>query len=344
MHNKVSNPSLNEQTVTLTNANGLKATITPFGGKVISLWVPDRDGKLTDIVLGYDSASQYPAGNPYFGALIGRYGNRIGKGQFSIDGTFYQLGINNGENTLHGGVGGFHNVMWKVNGVTSNSITLTYTSPDGEEGYPGTLKTTVVYELTDANELSIDYEASTDKPTIVNLTHHSFFNLSGEGAGDILNHKLQIIADSFTPVDGGLIPTGELKPVAGTPFDFRKPTTIGARIDQGDTQLKYGKGYDHNWVLKREGDGLSLAAVVTEPITGRVMEVWTTEPGLQFYSGNFLDGTDAGKGGKKYEFRTAFCLEAQHFPDSPNKPGFPSTILRPGEGYRQKTVYRFSVE
>jgi aldose 1-epimerase len=337
-------PPLNSMIVTLTNTNGLKATITPYGGKVISLWVPDRKGNLGDIVLGYDSASQYPAGNPYFGALVGRYGNRISKGKFTLDGTTYQLKTNNGVNALHGGPGGFHNVMWNVVEVKPNSIALVYNSADGEEGYPGTLQTKVVYTLTDANEFTIDYEATADKPTVVNLTHHSFFNLGGEGAGDILNHELQIIADKFTPVDEGLIPTGALKPVAGTPFDFNKPTAIGARINHEDIQLKYGKGYDHNWVLKREGEGLSLAAVITEPTSGRAMEVWTTEPGLQFYSGNFLDGSDIGKGGKKYEYRTAFCLEAQHFPDSPNKPEFPSTVLKPGEVYTQKTVYKFLIK
>lgn len=340
----LSQHTLNEQTITLNNANGLKATITPYGGKVISLWIPDRNGNLGDIVLGYDSASQYPAGNPYFGALIGRYGNRIGKGKFPIEGTMYQLATNNGANALHGGPGGFHTVMWRVVEAKPNSIELAYTSADGEEGYPGTLQAKVIYTLTDANELTIDYEATTDKPTVVNLTHHSFFNLGGEGVGDILNHKLQIVADKITPVDEGLIPTGEFKSVIGTPFDFNKPTTIGARIDAEDTQLKYGKGYDHNWVLNREGEGLSLAAVVTEPVTGRVMEVWTTEPGLQFYSGNFLDGSDVGKGGKRYPFRSAFCLEAQHFPDSPNKSQFPSTLLMPGDRYEQKTMYKFSVE
>ncbi len=344
MENTTSQPSLNEQTITLTNTNGLKATITPYGGKVISLYVPDKEGNLADVVLGYDSASQYPSGNPYFGALIGRYSNRIGKGQFTMDGTTYQLETNNGANALHGGPGGFHNVVWDVVEIKPNSIALAYTSADGEEGYPGTLQAKVIYTLTDDNELSIEYEATTDQPTIVNLTHHSFFNLVGEGVGDILNHELQIIADTFTPVDEGLIPTGELKPVAGTAFDFNKPTAIGARINQQDVQLKYGKGYDHNWVLKREGTGLSLAAVVTEPTTGRVMEVWTTEPGLQFYSGNFLNGTEGGKAGKQYQFRTGFCLEAQHFPDSPNKPEFPSTVLRPGQTYNQKTVYRFSAK
>lgn len=330
----------NAQTITLTNTHGLKATLTPYGGKIISLWVPDRTGKLGDIVLGYDSASQYPTGNPYFGALIGRYGNRIGKGQFMIEGKTYQLAINNGANALHGGPGGFHNVLWTVEETTPNSISLSYMSADGEEGYPGNLKTRVTYSLTDQNELVIDYEATTDKTTVVNLTHHSFFNLAGEGVGDILNHELQIVADKFTPVDEGLIPTGELKPVAGTAFDFNKPTAIGLRINQDDIQLKYGKGYDHNWVLNREGEGLSLAAVVTEPTSGRVMEVWTTEPGLQFYSGNFLDG-ETGKGGKKYQIRTAFCLETQHFPDSPNKPQFPSTVLDSGKIYKHKTVYKF---
>ncbi|MCW5911857.1 MAG: galactose mutarotase [Cyclobacteriaceae bacterium] len=334
-------PPLHTLVDTLTNQNGLKVTIMPYGGKAVSLWVPDRNGNMADIVLGYDSATQYITGNPYFGALIGRYGNRIGKGQFSLDGKTYQLATNNGANALHGGPGGFHNVMWSVERATSNSIVLTYTSSDGEEGYPGTLQVKVVYTLTDNNELTIDYEATTDKATVVNLTHHSFFNLAGEGAGDILDHELQINADRFTPVDEGLIPTGELKPVAGTPFDFSKPTAIGMRINDDDVQLQYGKGYDHNWVLNRKGDGLELAAVVTEPASGRVMEVWTTEPGLQFYSGNFLDGSDEGKDRKKYPLRSAFCLEAQHFPDSPNKPEFPSTTLKPGEVYKQKTVYKF---
>jgi aldose 1-epimerase len=333
--------TLQDATDTLTNKNGLVAVITPFGGKVISLWVPDKAGKLGDVVLGYDLADEYIKGNPYFGALIGRYGNRIAKGKFSVDGKEYQLATNNGANALHGGPVGFHNLLWQKKSTTPNQIVLTYLSKDGEEGYPGNLNAQVTYTLTDDNELMIDYEAVTDAPTIVNLTHHSFFNLAGAGNGDILNHLLTIQADKFTPVDSGLIPTGELKPVKGTPFDFTKPTPIGQHINETNEQLANGKGYDHNWVLIKKANELSLAASVTEPTSGRVMEVWTTEPGLQFYSGNFLDGTNIGKGGKKYEYRTGFCLEAQHFPDSPNHPDFPSTILRPGETYSQKTIYRF---
>lgn len=328
--------------LTLTNANKVKVDITNFGGKVMSLWVPDRNGNLGDVVLGYDSAEHYVKGNLYFGALIGRYGNRIAKGKFSIDGQSYQLPINNGENSLHGGPNGFHNVYWDAKlSDDKRSVILTYLSKDGEEGYPGNLNAKVVYTLSDSNELVIDYEATTDKPTIVNLTHHSFFNLAGEGNGDILGHELTINGDRFNPVDAGLIPTGELRPVAGTLFDFTQPHKIGERIDGDDEQLKFGKGYDHNWILNKTGNEMSLAATVFEPNSGRVMEVWTTEPSLQFYAGNFLDGTDKGKGGKPYAFRTAFCLEAQHNPDSPNHPEWPNVVLRPGEVYKQKTIYRF---
>ncbi len=338
-------PSLSEMVDTLTNKNGMMATITPYGGKLISLVVPGKNGDFDDVVLGYDSAEQYPGGNPYFGALIGRYGNRIAKGKFSLNGTEYQLKTNNGANALHGGPQGFHNVTWRLDKVDSlNKIELYYLSKDGEEGYPGNLTVKVTYSLTDENELMIDYEATTDKTTIVNLTHHSFFNLAGAGSGTILDHSLFINADKFTPVDQGLIPSGELKDVKGTYFDFTKATRIGERIDSDDDQLKNGKGYDHNWVLIRKNEGLSLAATVSEPTSGRVMEVWTTEPGLQFYSGNFLNGKDIGKGGKKYEFRSAFCLETQHFPDSPNQPNFPSTVLNPGEVYQHKTVYKFKVQ
>lgn len=328
--------------VTLTNSNNMKVVLTNFGGKIMSLWVPDRNGKSGDVVLGYDSASQYPGGNFYFGALIGRYGNRIAKGKFSIDGKEYQLPVNNGVNALHGGPNGFHNVYWNAQpAADGKSVVLTYQSKDGEEGYPGNLMAKVVYSLSDSNELVIDYEATTDQPTIVNLTHHSFFNLAGEGNGDILGHELQINGGRYCPVDSGLIPTGELRAVAGTPFDFLQPHTIGERIQGSDEQLTFGKGYDHNWALDKTDQSLTMAARVYEPISGRVMEVWTTEPGLQFYSGNFLDGKDKGKGGKPYEFRTAFCLEAQHFPDSPNQPSFPSTVLRPGETYKQRTIYKF---
>jgi len=338
--------TLHESTDTLINKHGAVAIITPFGGKLISLWVPDRNGKLADVVLGYDSAEQYISGNPYFGALIGRYGNRIAKGKFFLDGKSYQLALNNGANALHGGPLGFHNVLWQkdtTDAIPDRTI-LTYTSKAGEEGYPGTLQVRVTYTLTDDNELMIEYQATTDAVTIVNLTHHSFFNLAGAGHGDILNHELMINADRYTPVDSGLIPTGELRVVKGTPFDFTNPTKIGARINDLDEQLKNGKGYDHNWVLIKTGNELALAATVKEPTSGRIMEVWTTEPGLQFYSGNFLDGTDSGKGDKKYEYRTAICLEAQHFPDSPNQPNFPSTVLKPGEVYSQKTIYKFKSE
>jgi aldose 1-epimerase len=346
MEDSQENPytTLQTQTDTLINSKGLTAIITPFGGKLMTLKVPDRNGDLGDVVLGYDLADEYIKGNPYFGALIGRYGNRIAKGKFSIDGKEYQLATNNGANALHGGPVGFHNLLWQKKSTSSNQMVLTYLSKDGEEGYPGNLNAQVTYTLTDDNELVIDYEAVTDAPTIVNLTHHSFFNLAGEGNGDILNHVITIHAATFTPVDSGLIPTGELKPVKGTPFDFTKPTPIGQHINETDEQLKNGKGYDHNWVLTKKANELSLAATVSESTSGRIMEVWTTEPGLQFYSGNFLDGTNIGKGGKKYEYRTGFCLEAQHFPDSPNHPDFPSTVLRPGEAYTQKTIYKFKVQ
>jgi aldose 1-epimerase len=331
---------------TLINKNGMVAVITTFGGKLVSLWVPDKLGKLADVVLGYETVDQYPGGNPYFGAMIGRYGNRIAQGRFVLDGTEYQLTKNNGPNALHGGPGGFHNVNWNMlndPSVIHDKVQLAYLSKDGEEGYPGNLQVKVTYTLTDNNELVIDYEATTDKTTIVNLTHHSFFNLAGAGAGDILSHQLYINADRFTPVDETLIPTGELRSVKGTPFDFNVLTKIGERIEAPDEQLKNGKGYDHNWVLNKNRENeLSLAAKVVEPVSGRVMEVLTTEPGLQFYSGNFLNGYDVGKGGKRYEYRSAFCLEAQHFPDSPNKPHFPPVVLRPGDVYTQKTIYRFS--
>lgn len=331
------------QAFDLINPSGLRLTVTNYGGKIMSLMVPDKEGKLDDIVLGYDSLSQYPSGNPYFGALIGRYGNRIAKGNFVLDNKPYQLALNNGANALHGGPHGFHQVLWQAEPIGKNKIELHYLSKDGEEGYPGNLSVKVTYTLTDENELMIDYEATTDRETIVNLTHHSFFNLAGAGNNSILNHELLINASSFCPVDTTLIPTGELKNVNGTPFDFLTPHTIGERINEPDDQLKFAKGYDHNWVLNKKGNELSLAARVTDPASGRVMEVWTTEPGLQFYSGNFLDGSDIGKGNKKYGYRSAFCLEAQHFPDSPHRPHFPSTVLKPGETYRQKTIYRFRV-
>lgn len=330
---------------TLTNQNGLEAAITNYGGIVVRLKTPDRSGQFADIVLGFDTLEDYLKGHPYFGAIIGRYGNRIAKGSFKLNGVEYKLATNNGENHLHGGLKGFDKVVWNARDVSTAeapALELTYTSKDGEEGYPGTLHVTVVYTLTPANELKIDYAATTDKDTVVNLTNHSYFNLAGQGEGDILGHELMINASRFTPVDAGLIPTGELRSVEGTPFDFRKPVPIGARINQDDQQLKYGKGYDHNFVLDRTGDGLAFAARVTEPKSGRVMEVYTTEPGIQFYSGNFLDGSIKGKGGKVYQHRYGLCLETQHFPDSPNKPQFPSTVLKPGAKYQSTTVYRFS--
>lgn len=328
----------------LANANGMKMDVTNYGGRIVTLFTPDKTGKLGDIVLGYDSLKEYLTGNLYFGSLIGRYGNRIAKGKFSLNGKEYQLALNNGANALHGGPKGFHQVYWKIVSSSPNSVTMTYRSVDGEENYPGNLDVTVTYTLTDANELVIDYEAKTDQETVVNLTHHSFFNLASAGSGDVLNHEMTINANEFTPVDSTLIPTGELRKVKGTPFDFSAPRRIGEQIDQSDEQLKFGKGYDHNFVLRKKANEFSLAASVTEPGSGRTMEVWTTEPGLQFYSGNFLNGKDVGKGAKAYPFRSAFCLETQHFPDSPNHSNFPSTVLKPGETYKQKTVYKFGVK
>jgi len=328
----------------LSNGKGMEARITNYGGIVVALVVPDRAGKPGDIVLGYDSLSSYLKATPYFGAIVGRYGNRIGKARFTLDGKEYTLKANDGANTLHGGLKGFDKVVWEPDESTPPSepvLKLKYVSPDGEEGYPGTLTATVTYTLTDSNELRIDYSATTDKPTVLNLTHHSYFNLAGAGSGDILSHELMLNADRFTPIDSGLIPTGELQSVEGTPMDFRTSTAIGARINAKDDQLRYGRGYDHNWVLNRTGNGLSLAARVSEPASGRAMEVWTTEPGIQFYSGNFLDGSNVGKGGKVYAYRTGLCLETQHFPDSPNKPQFPSTVLKPGEKFTSTTVYKF---
>src|SRR5882672_399975 len=329
----------------LTNKNGVEVSITNYGGIVVSLKVPDRQGKLGDVVLGFDTLDGYVADKSYFGALIGRYGNRIGGAKFSIDGVTYTLAKNNGENVLHGGIVGFNKKLWEARDVSKGNepaLELKYTSKDGEEGFPGNLITTVVYTLTNKNELRIEYSATTDKKTVLNLTNHSYFNLAGPGSGDILKSVLRVNADKFTPVDAGLIPTGELKSVEGTPFDFRTPTGIGARIDADDGQIKLGQGYDHNFVLSKEKpSGPTLAARVEEPTTGRVLEVWTTEPGVQFYTANFLDGTVHGKGGISYGRRTAFCLETQHFPDSPNKPSFPSTVLSPGQHYHTTTIYKF---
>ncbi len=326
---------------TLTNKNGLEARIITYGGTMVSLKTPDRNGKLADVVLGFDTVDGYVKTTSYFGALIGRYGNRIGGAQFKLGGVEYKLPKNDGQNSLHGGSPGFDKRVWTARELPDGGLELTYLSKDGENGYPGNLRAVVAYHLTDANELRIDYSATTDKPTVVNLTNHSYFNLKGAGSGDILGHLLTLNASRFTPVDSGLIPTGELRSVAGTPFDFRKPVAIGARIGQNDEQLKLGKGYDHNFVLDRSGAGLALAARVEEPGSGRVMEVLTTEPGIQFYSGNFLDGSAKGKGGVAYAYRSGFCLETQHYPDSPNKPAFPSTELKPGQKYQSTTVYRF---
>ncbi len=324
---------------TITNANRVQVSIQTYGGIITSLKVPDRHGAMDDVVLGFDSHSGYVDNpSPFFGALIGRWANRIGGAHFTLNGVEYKLEKNDGANTLHGGPHGFDKQNWTARELGDGGLELNYISKDGEAGYPGTLKTTVAYHLTDANELRIDYQATTDKETVVNLTNHSYFNLKGNG--DILGHVLTIHADRFTPVDSGLIPTGELRAVAGTPFDFRKPTAVGSRIETNDEQLKLGHGYDHNWVLN--GNGLRLAARVEEPASGRVLEVMTTQPGLQFYTGNFLDGTVHGKGGKLYARRSGLCLETQHFPDSPNQPKFPSTLLQPGAQFRSTTVFRFS--
>jgi aldose 1-epimerase len=327
---------------TLANANKLQARITNFGGVVVSLDVPDRAGKMADVVLGFDTLAEYLAGpTQYFGALIGRYGNRIANARFTLDGVEYKVPRNNGDNSLHGGDNGFFNRVWKPRPLPDGGLELTYLSKDGEEGYPGNLSVTVTYHLTDANELKIDYAATTDKDTVVNLTSHGYFNLKGAGSGDILGHEVLLNAERFTPVDKGLIPTGMLLGVAGTPFDFRRLTPIGSRIDQNDEQLKIGGGYDHNWVLNKSGNALTLAARVVEPSTGRTMEVLTTEPGIQFYTGNSMQAATKGKGGKIYTRRSALCLETQHFPDSPNHPAFPSTVLKPNQRYQSETVYRF---
>jgi aldose 1-epimerase len=305
--------------------------------------VPDRSGQLADVVLGFDALDGYLKTHPYFGAVVGRYGNRIGKGQFTLDGRTYKLAINNPPNHLHGGIKGFDKFVWTAEPLSGRvGVAFSRTSPDGEEGYPGSLEARIVYTLTDRNELAVEYQATTDKATPINLTQHSYFNLAA--AGDILGHQMTINADRYTPVDATLIPTGDLAAVDGTPFDFRKPTAIGARIDVAHEQIKNGGGYDHNFVLNRTGSGLALAARVVETRTGRTLEVRTTEPGLQFYTGNFLDGTLTGKGGQVYRHRTGFCLETQHFPDSPNKPQFPSAILRPGQEYRSQTVFAFGVQ
>jgi aldose 1-epimerase len=332
----------------LSNRKGIEAVVISYGATLVSLRVPDRNGKAADIVLGYDDLAGYEQGKSFLGATIGRYGNRIAGGEFTLDGKVFHLPKNDGPNSLHGGTRGFNQRVWTGvdrSRADTQVLELSYTSPDGEEGYPGTLKAKVTYTLpAEASELRIDYSATTDKNTIVNLTNHSYFNLSGDASKEIVDHQLLLRAPQFTPVDATLIPNGELRAVRGTPFDFTVATAIGARISQDDQQLKFGKGYDHNWVLERtEKGGLQLAAEVFEPTSGRVLQVLTTEPGIQFYSGNFLDGTAKGKGGQLYSHRTGLCLETQHFPDSPNHPKFPSTVLKPRESYRSTTVLRFSV-
>ncbi|MFC1764257.1 aldose epimerase family protein [Planctomycetota bacterium] len=331
---------------TLTNANGLELGIITWGGTCKSLKVPDRKGNLGDILLGHDSLDGYLTHdtNPYFCALIGRYGNRIGKGKFSIDGTEYSVAINNTPNHLHGGKVGFDQKIWSAKPITTEdavALELKYTSPDGEENYPGNLAVTVIYTLNNDNEMIINYKATTDKPTLCNLTNHNYYNFTG-AKRDHLEHQMMINASQFTPVDKGLIPTAEMADVDGTPFDFTTPKAIGKDIAVNDQQINYGLGYDHNFILNKTQNEMSKAAEVYEPTTGRVMEVWTTEPGIQFYTGNFLDGTITGKGGKVYQKHDGFCLETQHYPDSPNKPQWPTTILRPGETYQTTTVHKFS--
>jgi aldose 1-epimerase len=326
---------------TLRNANGVEAHICTYGGILVSFKGPDRNGKMGDVVLGYDSIDGYLTNSPYFGALIGRYGNRIAKGKFSLDGVNYTLATNNYPNALHGGLKGFDKVVWHAR-VEGPSLILTYLSKDGEEGYPGNLEVSAIYTLLADNGLELQYVATTDKDTVLNLTQHSYFNLAG--GGDILKHEVFIDADRFTPVDETLIPTGELKPVEGTPLDFRTPTAIGARIGNDDEQLKFGKGYDHNFVLNHPMGHLDVIARVRDPGTGRVLEVLSTEPGLQFYSGNFLDGSNIGKNGQVYQFRNAFAMEPQHFPDSPNHPAFPTVELKPGEVYHNTIIFRLTTD
>ncbi len=335
---------------TLKNARGITMRVTNYGAIVLSLEAPDRNGKNADIVLGYKTLAEYEKATPYFGAIVGRYGNRIANGRFSLDGREYKLATNNTPGgkpcALHGGLIGFDKVVWRAEGVSkegAQGVKLRYLSKDGEEGYPGNLDLQVTYWLTDQNDWRIEYEATSDKPTPVNVTQHSYFNLKGEGTGDVLGHEVQLNASRFTPVNDGMIPTGEILPVKGTALDFSKLTPIGSRVNSKEEQMKLGGGYDHNFVLDSQSGDLAPAATVYEPVSGRVLEVLTTEPGIQFYGGNFLDGTLAGKSGNKYVHRSGFCLETQHYPDSPNQKNFPSTVLRPGKTLRSVTVYRFGV-
>ena len=332
---------------TMTNSRGMEVRAMNYGGIIVSLRVPDKKGVLADVVLGFDTLDAYLNNKPYFGAIIGRYANRIANGKFTLNGAEYRLARNNGMNSLHGGLKGFDKVLWRGEQFENNQgigVVFTYTSKNGEEGYPGNLKAKVTYTLTDQSELQIEYQATTDEATPVNLTNHSYFNLASEGNGDILKHNLILNADRFTPVESTLIPAGELRSVAGTPFDFTKPTAIGARIDTNNEQLAIAHGYDHNFVLDRKGTGLELAGRVDEPQSGRVLEVYTTEPGVQLYTGNFLDGTITGKHGYAYNKHAGLCLETQHFPDSPNHSNFPWTILKPEQTYNSRTVYKFSAE
>lgn len=329
---------------TLTNSHGIKVRVMTYGAIIVSVQTPDKSGHFADITLGFDTLAGYLGASPYFGALVGRYGNRIGNAKFSLEGKEYTLAKNNGPNALHGGLKGFDKVVWQAQSFQKSAevgVILKYTSADGEEGYPGTLHVTVIYTLNDKNEFSLDYHATTDKATPINLTNHTYFNLGGEGSGSILGEELTLNADHFTPVDATLIPTGKIASVKGTPFDFTKPTAIGARINDKDEQMVFGMGYDHNFVINRKGPGLVLAARVDDPTSGRVLEVDTTEPGVQFYTGNHLASVH-GKQGHIYNARDALCLETQHYPDSPNKPNFPSAILKPGQTYHSTTVWRFS--
>ncbi len=330
----------------LRNETGMQLEVTNYGCIITSLSVPDRDGKSENVVLGFPSLDAYTRRHPYFGCVVGRYCNRIAKGHFQIDGKDYALAANDGANHLHGGLNGFDKAVWQVEDVSDASslgLKFRHVSPDGDEGYPGELRCEVVYRMPrHQNELQVEYRATTNQPTHVNLTQHTYFNLAGEASGSILDHELTLFADQFTPVDDGSIPLGDLQPVEGTPFDFRQATVIGQRINLADEQLKRGKGYDHNWVLRRHGSELELAARLRDPKSGRVLEVLTTEPGIQFYSGNYLDGTNVGTSGKPYAHREGLCLETQHFPDTPNHASFPSTVLSPGKTYQSKTVFRFS--
>jgi aldose 1-epimerase len=333
------------QLFTLKNAAGMELSVTNYGGIITNLNVPDANGKFDDVVLGFDNLDGYLGSHPYFGAIVGRYANRIAKARFTLNGKEYVLAVNNGENALHGGLKGFDKKVWQAEEVTTSNgpgLRLTYVSPDGEEGYPGNLTVTVTYSLTNRNEVQIDYRATTDADTVLNLTNHTYFNLKGAGRGTILDHEVLIDADRFTPVDSGLIPTGEFRSVEGTPFDFRTSTPIGERIDADDEQIKLGGGYDHNFLINGSTNELRLAARVKEPTTGRVMEVLTDQPGMQFYTGNFLDGSIVGKQGIAYGKRFGFCMETQHYPDSPNKPVFPTAVLKAGDTFTSTTVFRFS--